>query len=241
VDLAGLVPSIIVGNVAIIAFFVARRAVRPASLSRACLVVVSAAGVLMAIAQDGHGTGILAGLAAASVVLARRGLLDWADGSRRIARGVEVGVAVVSVWALSLLSWFAWVRLLGVDLVVTGHGNRPAEVGWASVSVVAVTTCVLAWVVLQMLWRRWSRVGARVWVGLCTIVAVASLGGPLLLALGPTSRAALIFLHLTCAASVVALLAPTKETGAGTSETPQDGEPVPTATVPLMGRPLRPA
>jgi membrane associated rhomboid family serine protease len=241
VDLAGLVPSIIVGNVAIIVFFVARRAVRPSILSRACLVVVSVAGVLMTVAQDGHGTGILAGLAAASVVLARRWLLDRADGSRSIAQGVEVGIAVVSVLALSLLTWVAWVRLLGVDLVVTGRGNSRAEVGWASVSVVAVTSCLLAWVVLQMLLRRWPRVGARAWVGLCTIVAVASLGGPLLLAVGPTSRAALICLHLTCAASVVALLAPTKETGAGASETPQDGEPVPTATVPLVGRPLRPA
>jgi hypothetical protein len=241
VDLAGLVPSIIVGDVSIIAFFVARRAVRPATLSRACLVVVSVAGVLMTVAQDGHGTGILAGLAAASVVLARRWLLDRADGSRRIARVGQVGVAVVSVWALSLLAWVAWVRLLGVDLVVTSSGNSRAEVGWASVSVVAVTTSVLAWVVLKMLLRRWPRVGARAWVGLCTIVAVASLGGPLLLAVGPTSRAALICLHLTCAASVVALLAPTKVTGAGASETPQDGEPVPTATVPLVGRPFRPA
>lgn len=241
VDLAGLVPSIIVGNVAIIAFFVARRAVQPAALSRACLVVVSVAGVLMTVAQDGHGTGILAGLAAASVVLARRWLLDRADGSRRIAQGGQVGVAVVSVWALGLLTWLAWVRLLGVDLLVAGHGNSRAEVGWASVCVVAVITCLLAWVVLQMLQRRWPRVGARAWVGLCTIVAVASLGGPLMLAVGPTSRAALICLHLTCAASVVALLAPTKENGTGASETPQDGEPVPTATVPLVGRPLRPA
>jgi hypothetical protein len=72
-------------------------------------------------------------------------------------------------------------------------------------------------------------------------VAVASLSGPLMLAVGPTSRAALICLHLTCAASVVALLAPTKGIGAGSSEAPQDGEPVPTATVPLVGRPLRPA
>ena len=241
VDLAGLLPSIIVGDVAIIAFFVARRAVRPATLSRACLVVVSVAGVLMTVAQDGHGTGILAGLTAASVVLARRWLLDRADGSRRIARVGQVGVAVVSVWALSLLAWVAWVRLLGVDLLVAGHGNSRAEVGWASVSVVAVTTSVLAWVVLKMLLRRWPRVGARAWVGLCTIVAVASLGGPLLLAVGPTSRAALICLHLTCAASVVALLAPTKVTGAGASGTHEDGEPVPTATVPLVGRPLRPA
>jgi membrane associated rhomboid family serine protease len=241
VDLAGLVPSIILGNVSIIAFFVARRAVQPAALSRACLVVVLVAGVVMTVVQDGHGTGILAGLAVASLVLARRWLLDRADGSRRIAQGGQVGVAVVCVWALSLLTWLAWVRLLGVDLVVTSSGNRHAEVGWASVSVVAVTTSLLAWVVLQMLRRRWPRVGARAWVGLCTIVAVASLSGPLMLAVGPTSRAALICLHLTCAASVVALLAPTKETGAGASETPQDGEPVPTATVPLVGRPLRPA
>jgi Rhomboid family len=158
-DLAGLLPSIIVGNVSIIAFFVARRAVQPAALSRACLVMVLVAGVVMTVAQDGHGTGILAGLAAASVVLARRWLLDRANGSRSIAQGGQVGLAVVSVLALSLLAWVAWVRLLGVDLVVTGHGNRHVEVGWASVSVVAVTTCLLAWVVLQML-----RDDGRVWV-----------------------------------------------------------------------------
>jgi membrane associated rhomboid family serine protease len=86
-DLAGLVPSMILGNVSIIAFFVARRAVHPATLSRACLVVVSVAGVLMTMAQDGHGTGILTGLAVASLVLARRWLPDRADGSRRIRAG----------------------------------------------------------------------------------------------------------------------------------------------------------
>lgn len=148
----------------------------------------------------------------------------------------HVGLAVVSVWALSLLAWVAWVRLLGVDLVVAGRGNSRAEVGWGSVSVVAVTTCLLAWVVLRMLQRRWPRVGTRVWVGLCTIVAVASLGGPLLLAVGSTSRAALICVHLTCGAGVVALLAPSKA-----SRTHEDVDPVPTANVPLVGRPVRSA
>jgi hypothetical protein len=148
---------------------------------------------------------------------------------------------VVSVWALSLLAWVAWVRLLGVDLVITGSGNLRAEVGWASVSVVAVTTCLLAWVLLRMLQQRWPRVGAQVWVGLCAVVTVASLGGPLQLAAGPTSRAALICLHLTCAAGVVALLAPSKEIGTGPARTHQDVEPVPTANLPLMSRPDRSA
>jgi len=238
VDLAGLVPSIIVGNVSIIAFFVARRAVRPAALSRACLVVVLVAGVLMTVAQDGHGIGILAGLAAATLVLVRRSLLDRADSTWRVA---QLGQAVVSVWALSLLAWVAWVDLLGVDLVVAGGGNSRTEVGGASVSVVAVTTCLLAWLALRMLQRRWPRVGARLWVALCTIVAVASLGGPLLLAVGPTGRAALVCLHLTCAAGVVALLAPSKEIGAGVSRTQEDVQPVPAANVSLVGRPLRSA
>lgn len=63
-DLTGLVPAIIVGNVSIIAFFVAHRILRPATLSRACLVVVLVAGMLMTVARDGHGTGILGGLVA---------------------------------------------------------------------------------------------------------------------------------------------------------------------------------
>lgn len=172
-------------------------------------------------------------------MLVRRWLYDRAraDRSRRIA---QVGLAVVSVWALSLLVWVAWARLLGVDLVVAGGGNSRAEVGWASVSVVAVTTCIVAGVVLRILQGLWPGVGARVWVGLCTIVVVASVGAPLLLAVGPTSRAALICLHLTCAAAVVALLPPPEEFGASEPRTPDGVETVPTASAPLAGRPLPP-
>jgi membrane associated rhomboid family serine protease len=74
--LAGLVPSIIVGNLSIVAFFVARRTLNPATVARACLAVVLAGGVVMTGAQDGHGTGILAGIAATSLLLARRQLRD---------------------------------------------------------------------------------------------------------------------------------------------------------------------
>lgn len=208
-DLAGLNASIIVGNASIIAFFVARRALHTVVLSRACLVVVAGGGVLMTVAQDGHGTGILAGLATASLILIRRWLLERYDGSR-VAHAL---LAVASVWVLAWVAWLAWVRLLGVDLVVAGNPGR-IEVGLASVSVVAIGSCLLAWLVLWLLQRWWPRAGARVWVGLCTVVAAASLGGPLLLGVGSTSKAALVFLHLTGWAGTVALLAPSTETDA---------------------------
>ncbi|MDQ6874288.1 MAG: rhomboid family intramembrane serine protease [Actinomycetota bacterium] len=235
-DLAGLVPSILVGNASIVAFFVARRAVPPVALSRACSVVVLVAGVLMTVAHDGHGTGILAGIAVASLVLAWRRLLDRAGGSLRL---VQMCLGVVCVWALCLLGWVAWARLLGVDLVVAGSRNSRVEVGWASVSVLAITVCLLALAAEWMLRRHWPRLATRVWVGLCAIVAGVSLGGPLALAVGPTSRAALIFLHLACAAGVVALLAPLQDIRAGAARIPDDGDPVPVAGPHLVGRSSR--
>jgi membrane associated rhomboid family serine protease len=202
-DLAGLVPSIIVGNASIIALVAAGRAIRPAPLSRACLIVVLLGGVLMTVAHDGHGTGILGGASIALLVLARQGVLARAGGARSI---VHVGLAVVGVWALTLLAWVAW-RLLAVDLVVAGGGSSRAEVGWTSVSAVAVTACLLAELTRRILQRRWPYAGARAWLVLCLIVAVGSLAGPLILAVGATSRAALICLHLVCAACVVVMLA----------------------------------
>lgn len=231
-DLAGLVPSIVIGNASIVAFFVARRALPPVALSRACPVVVLVAGVSMTAAHDGHGTGILAGLAVASLVLARRWLLGRAVRSRRT---MQVGLGVVCVWAISLLGWVAWARLFGVDLVVAGSRNSRAQVGWASVSVIAISACLLALAVQWMLRRQWPRSGTRVWAFLCTIVAGVSLGGPFLLATGPTSRAALIFLHIACAAAVVAQLAPLEDLGAGAAGIYDDREPVPMGGPTLVG------
>lgn len=70
-DLGGVWWSILVGNASIVAFFVARRALRPTALNRACLLTVGAAGVAMIGQHDGHGFGIIAGAGAAALALLR--------------------------------------------------------------------------------------------------------------------------------------------------------------------------
>lgn len=71
-DLGGVWWSILAGNATIAAFVTARRALSPSQLTRACLLVVGAAGVLMTAEQDGHGVGILTGAGIALLVLLRR-------------------------------------------------------------------------------------------------------------------------------------------------------------------------
>ncbi|MEA2842401.1 MAG: hypothetical protein QOJ69_72 [Actinomycetota bacterium] len=71
----GVVPAIIVGDASMIILFTARRAVNPTTLARACLIVVAAGGALMSLAQDGHGTGMVAGIAMAGIVVAHRRVL----------------------------------------------------------------------------------------------------------------------------------------------------------------------
>ncbi|MDQ6796856.1 MAG: hypothetical protein M3011_02315, partial [Actinomycetota bacterium] len=72
--LGGVVPSIIVADASMVILFTARRAVNPMTLARACLIVVAIGGVLMSLAQDGHGTGMVAGIAMAAAVVAHRRL-----------------------------------------------------------------------------------------------------------------------------------------------------------------------
>jgi len=71
-DVGGLWWSIVIGNLSILAVFVARRALTPATLARACCALVCLAGLLMAWQHDGHGTGILTGIAGALIVLTWR-------------------------------------------------------------------------------------------------------------------------------------------------------------------------
>ena len=71
-DLGGVWWSILAGDATIAAFFIARRALTPTGVTRACLLLVGAAGVTMTAQQDGHGLGIIAGAAIASLILLRR-------------------------------------------------------------------------------------------------------------------------------------------------------------------------
>jgi len=71
-DLGGVGWSILAGNATIAAFFIARRALSPTGLTRACLLIVGVAGVTMTAQQDGHGLGIIAGASVAALALLRR-------------------------------------------------------------------------------------------------------------------------------------------------------------------------
>lgn len=64
-------PSIITGNPSVAALFAARRAWHPSTVDRASLVMIAACGTVMTIAHQGHGIGIVAGIAIASISLAR--------------------------------------------------------------------------------------------------------------------------------------------------------------------------
>ncbi len=70
----GVVPSIIVGDASMMILFTARRSVSPTTLGRACLIAVALGGTAMSMAQDGHGTGMVAGMVAGAIVVAHRRL-----------------------------------------------------------------------------------------------------------------------------------------------------------------------
>ncbi len=72
--LGGVVASIIVADASMVILFTARRAVNRTTLARACLIVVAVGGALMSLAQEGHGTGMVAGMAMAGVVVGHRRL-----------------------------------------------------------------------------------------------------------------------------------------------------------------------
>ncbi len=79
-DLGGLWWSIVAGNATIVAFFIARRALNPTGLTRACLLIVGAAGLTMTAQQDGHGLGVIAGASVAGLALLRRRALAPESG-----------------------------------------------------------------------------------------------------------------------------------------------------------------
>lgn len=97
-DLGGLWWSILAGNATIVAYFIARRALRRTQLSWACLLLVGAAGVAMTAAQDGHGVGILAGAGSALLVLLRRRTLASRHHLGRLQR---LTATVAGVWLLT--------------------------------------------------------------------------------------------------------------------------------------------
>ncbi|MGI8576789.1 MAG: DUF6069 family protein [Nocardioidaceae bacterium] len=201
-ELGGVGWSILAGNATIVAFFTVRRALSHTQLTRACLLLVGAAGVLMSADQDGHGLGILIGTGVALLVL----LHHRARAARHLDGPLlRVTATVAGVWVLTILTWVCWVRLLGVDLIVaTPNGDRH-PVGWLSVSFVAVLSGLGGCAAVRVLQAGRRKGQLLPWTGLCLGATLVSLAGPLSEAVGPTSLAALISLHLVCGTSTFAL------------------------------------
>ncbi len=199
-DLGGLGVSIIAGNLAIIGMFISRRFLRPRVVDRASLVVVLVASVVMTVARDDHGVGLAIGFTLTAMVLARR----WLLSNRAARRSRHTALAVVGVVAAAGVTWLGWVHLLGIPLLTIASGGSRSEVGWIAVVVLAGACCLAASVALQALRRRWPARGVRIWVALCVGVAVLSTAGPLAMGAGATPTAALISLHLVCAATIIA-------------------------------------
>jgi membrane associated rhomboid family serine protease len=72
----GILPSSIVGDLAVVAYGTFRRACRPATVRRGCLAVVVACGSVMTVTRQGHGIGIMLGVAIACLVSVGRRALD---------------------------------------------------------------------------------------------------------------------------------------------------------------------
>lgn|GEM_PF-898148 len=201
----GLVPSIIVGNASIVLVVVAHRVSSPTTLTRVCTGVVILGAVVMCAAKDDHGVGIAAGALLAAIVLVHRRLRDSSGASRP---GWQVLVACVGAGAASLLTWVAWVHLLGVQLVVSTAAGGTSEVGWPAAVAVSISACLAAYLVQWTLHRRTPSHAEVIWRGACVGVAVVSLLAPLRLAVGASSLAGLLSLHLVCAVLTLGLLAP---------------------------------
>lgn len=233
----GVVPSIVAGDIAVAVYVNVRRACRPATVRRGCLVLIAVCGAVMTVAQQGHGLGIVFGIVITSVVLARKRLLARSaiDGRRW-----QLITAVISVVVATELVRVAWVDLVGVKLVTTTGGEARATVGWVGVGLVSVASCFAAAAVLRWLRRHHAGNATSTWFIACATVGVISLAGPLAWGIGATSRAGLISLHVTCAAMTLAMLAPSSnpERGPNTQRHGhqiREDNPGRRPTAPIMG------
>jgi membrane associated rhomboid family serine protease len=218
-DLGGVVPSIIAGNATIIVMVIARRAFSHTAVTRACLVVVVATGIVMTAVRDDHGVGIAIGVTVGGLVLLRRRILP------RPTPRLRGQIAVVSgVVAATALTWVSWVQLLGIPLVIRQSDGRESHVGSLSIICVTAVATLAAALTLSLL-RRWAPAhGIHLWTGLCLATALISLAGPLTLAANTASMAAMTSLHLTCATMILALLTPSTQR---LDSRPTPGAPLP--------------
>lgn len=111
----------------------------------------------------------------------------------------------------------------GVELVARAAVGGTSQVGWPAVVGVSISACLAASLVLWRLRRRATSHVEGMWRGACVGVTAVSLLGPLHLAVGASSAAGLLSLHLVCAVTTLALLAPgTRRVAAPAPARPSD-------------------
>lgn len=130
-----------------------------------------------------------------------------ATGPRPVQKRRWRLAGVVAAAAGALFVWGIASRLLGVDLDVR-QGSGLTTVGPGSVVVMAALAGLVAWLVLAGL-EKVTKKAAAVWTTVAVVVAVLSLAGPAMSAVGTGALVSLAAMHLVVAGVVVAAMLPT--------------------------------
>jgi hypothetical protein len=77
-----ILPSIIAGDMAVVAYAIARRSCRPATVRCGCLVLIVACGAVMTVMRQGHGLGFMFGVVISGAWLTRSRIDDWLGHAR---------------------------------------------------------------------------------------------------------------------------------------------------------------
>ncbi|MDN5915363.1 MAG: DUF6069 family protein [Pseudonocardia sp.] len=117
---------------------------------------------------------------------------------RRLLRLAAVGATVVvtlAVWAVG--------RLAGADYVL--DPSAAVTIDAMTTTVITLVVAALGWGVLALL-ERVTRHAAGIWVGIATIVVIASMVPIFFVDATPSTQVSLFFVHLAVAALVPGLL-----------------------------------
>lgn len=137
-----------------------------------------------------------------------------ADATARGRRQARLGAVAVAVLA-ALVVWAAAVFVLGIDVQEPPRSaSQPTrDLAAANVVIASMVASFAGWGLLAVLERLTAR-ARTIWAIAAAVVAVASLGAPLLTP-GITSdtRAVLVVLHLVVGAALIPLLSRTSPGG----------------------------
>ncbi|XAS67586.1 DUF6069 family protein [Micrococcaceae bacterium Sec5.7] len=114
------------------------------------------------------------------------------------------GLSVAAAAALALIEWIVVVKLAGIPLTIEEmYAGASREVGWAAVIVTAVGSGLAAWLLLAVL-ERFTAKGPRIWVVTAVAALLLSVSGPLSAASTIGVQVALILMHVSVAAVLIA-------------------------------------